>query len=172
MTRQDRVVRRVPGHAVRARRRPWDTTAVAAWMALVTIGAAACGSSAGNAGPTDAVASSTIAAAELTSPTPTTTSVTLAVAPTIANAPGYNDETPDGSLYRGLRGPRVLALQARLTGLGYDPGPEDGLFGAKTDAAVRKFQHDSNLQADGVVGAKTTVALDAACHQSTSCPSG
>jgi peptidoglycan hydrolase-like protein with peptidoglycan-binding domain len=172
MTADDQLEVHAPGRAMRADRRVCVTMAVAAWVVLVLVVVAACGSSAGETGPSDATASSTTAAAEATSPATTTVTVAVAVAPTVASAPGYSDETPDGPLHRGLRGPRVLALQGRLTGLGYDPGPSDGLFGAKTDAAVRKFQRDSHLQADGVVGPKTAAALDAACHQSTSCPPG
>lgn len=53
-------------------------------------------------------------------------------------------------------------LQEKLTLLGYEPGPIDGLFGAKTRAAVRAFQHDSNIKVDGVVGRQTRAALDTA----------
>lgn len=169
----DQLEVRARGRAMRADRRVRETMAVAAWVILVLVGVAACGSTASEAGPSDAIATSTTVAGEATNlAPPTTTAVTVAVALTVASAPGYADETPDGSLHRGLRGARVLALQGRLTGLGYDPGPSDGLFGAKTDAAVRQFQRDSHLQADGVVGPKTAAALDAACHQSTSCPPG
>jgi peptidoglycan hydrolase-like protein with peptidoglycan-binding domain len=58
-----------------------------------------------------------------------------------------------------MKGPRVQALQAKLTALGYDPGVADGLFGARTKAAVQKFQTDKGLVADGLVGPQTQAAL-------------
>lgn len=45
----------------------------------------------------------------------------------------------------------VLAAQKLLAGLGYEPGPLDGLDGRKTQAAVRRYQADAGLPADGQV---------------------
>jgi hypothetical protein len=53
----------------------------------------------------------------------------------------------------------VRALQARLRALGFDPGPLDGLFGPRTQAAVRAFQRARGLEVDGVVGPRTWTAL-------------
>lgn len=47
----------------------------------------------------------------------------------------------------------VSSLQARLTDLGYDPGPADGQLGPKTRAAIRAYQKDTGLKADGQVTA-------------------
>jgi peptidoglycan hydrolase-like protein with peptidoglycan-binding domain len=90
-------------------------------------------------------------------------------APAIPQVPGYQDETADGALKQGLRGPRVLALQKKLKALGYDVGTPDGLFGAKTRAAVVKFQTDKSLGVDGIVGPQTFAALDAACQANSAC---
>jgi predicted chitinase len=53
----------------------------------------------------------------------------------------------------------VRKLQQRLNTLGYDTGGVDGAFGPATDAAVKRFQSDHGLVADGVVGPATTAAL-------------
>lgn len=50
-------------------------------------------------------------------------------------------------------------LQERLTALGYAPGPVDGLPGQKTTAAVKAFQRDHGLVADGDAGPVTQAAL-------------
>jgi hypothetical protein len=65
-------------------------------------------------------------------------------------------------LKKGSTGKQVEALQRILSTYGYDLGsnnPFDGKFGSKTDAAVRAFQKAKGLTVDGIVGAKTWVAL-------------
>ncbi len=59
----------------------------------------------------------------------------------------------------GNRGADVTYLQQRLAALGYKPGAADGIFGAKTLAAVKAFQKDHRLTVDGIVGPKTWAAL-------------
>lgn len=59
-----------------------------------------------------------------------------------------------------LQGDDVRALQQRLLDLGYAGlGTADGIFGAKTDAAVRVFQAINGLKVDGIVGPKTYAQL-------------
>jgi peptidoglycan hydrolase-like protein with peptidoglycan-binding domain len=63
----------------------------------------------------------------------------------------------------GSRGNPVRRLQKRLTLAGYDTGGVDGIFGPKTEAAVRVFQQDHGLAVDGIVGPRTwaeVAALD------------
>jgi len=64
-----------------------------------------------------------------------------------------------GSLSVGSRGPEVEALQTLLTDKGYSPGSSDGVFGTKTRTAVKAFQADQGLVADGIVGSATMAAL-------------
>lgn len=61
-------------------------------------------------------------------------------------------------LQKGSKGDQVKALQRMLYAMGYALGtknPIDGDFGSKTDAAVRAYQNDQGLTADGIVGVKT-----------------
>src|SRR3954454_5358754 len=44
-------------------------------------------------------------------------------------------------------GDDVMALQQRLLDLGFDPGRCDGIFGARTAAALREFQRNVGLAA-------------------------
>lgn len=56
---------------------------------------------------------------------------------------------------RGDRGAEVLDLQVRLAGAGQDPGPRDGIFGALTEGAVRRYQQAASLLATGTVDRAT-----------------
>lgn len=66
------------------------------------------------------------------------------------------------TLRRGSSGEYVTLLQTKLIQLGYDLSPygADGKFGAKTETAVKAFQKDHGLTADGIVGPKTWEALE------------
>ena len=57
------------------------------------------------------------------------------------------------------RGDDVTDLQQRLGSLGFDAGYVDGIFGPDTELAVRNFQHNQAVTADGVVGPGTVQAL-------------
>ena len=59
----------------------------------------------------------------------------------------------------GDNGDMVTALQQALIELGYLKVAADGIFGAYTDEAVRAFQRDIGLYADGLAGPKTLGAL-------------
>ncbi|ADY55259.1 gamma-D-glutamyl-{L}-meso-diaminopimelate peptidase I [Syntrophobotulus glycolicus DSM 8271] len=67
----------------------------------------------------------------------------------------------------GLRGNDVAEVQALLKQRGFDPGPVDGIFGTKTEQAVRRFQNARGLSADGIVGPLTYQALQATSAPST-----
>lgn len=60
---------------------------------------------------------------------------------------------------RGSRNRDVKALQELLNQLGYDCGSADGIFGVKTEKAVKAFQDDEFLVPDGIVGKNTWDAL-------------
>jgi spore coat assembly protein SafA len=65
-----------------------------------------------------------------------------------------------GALRRGANGPEVGTLQGRLRELGFDPGPQDGIFGRRTHAALQDFQRSQSLPPTGTVGPQTQAALD------------
>lgn len=53
----------------------------------------------------------------------------------------------------------VREIQRRLAGLGFDPGPADGLMGRRTREAIRAFQRREGLAADGRPGAQVLSRL-------------
>jgi flagellum-specific peptidoglycan hydrolase FlgJ len=59
----------------------------------------------------------------------------------------------------GSRGPEVSKLQDALRKAGFNPGKTDGVFGPKTQAAVRSFQQAKGLTVDGIAGKQTLGAL-------------
>ena len=62
-------------------------------------------------------------------------------------------------LYRGCTGDAVKTLQEKLNAKGFDSGNVDGIFGAKTYAAVTAFQKANSLGVDGIVGKLTWAKL-------------
>ena len=61
---------------------------------------------------------------------------------------------------KGSKGTEVQQLQTMLNALGYDCGTADGIFGTKTDVAVRAFQQKEGLLIDGIVGKQTWMLLE------------
>ena len=66
------------------------------------------------------------------------------------------------SMKQGSRGSNVKQLQQNLIGMGYLDGTADGSYGSKTKAAVKEFQRDFGLSADGSAGEATQSALRSA----------
>ena len=58
-----------------------------------------------------------------------------------------------------MRGEDVRELQTALKTEGCDPGQIDGVFGKKTERAVKRFQRACGLKADGIAGKRTCFAL-------------
>ena len=63
------------------------------------------------------------------------------------------------SYKRGSTGSVVTQIQQKLTDWGYYRGPIDGVYGSKTEAAVRYFQEKNGLAVDGKAGAQTLKAM-------------
>jgi N-acetylmuramoyl-L-alanine amidase len=69
---------------------------------------------------------------------------------------------PSVSLLRqGDTGAAVKEMQTKLNKAGFNCGAADGIFGAKTTDALRKFQASRNLTVDGVYGPATKAKLEA-----------
>ncbi|MGI6724804.1 MAG: peptidoglycan-binding domain-containing protein [Christensenellales bacterium] len=93
--------------------------------------------------------------------------------PVSSQAPPPLAFRPLAPLYRhGSVGPEVIDLQARLQNLGYYHGELDGKYYEETQAAVKAFQQQHGLDADGVAGEMTLRVLNSEeaqpCRQTTS----
>lgn len=67
-----------------------------------------------------------------------------------------NNLTPDARILRkGSYGAEVRYLQQKLYSKLYNVGTVDGIFGQNTENAVREFQTENGLAADGIVGRNT-----------------
>ena len=66
------------------------------------------------------------------------------------------------TLRRGMTGSAVRDLQTRLAANGFYAGAVDGVFGARTEAAIMALQRARGLMVDGIVGALTWSALEGA----------
>lgn len=87
---------------------------------------------------------------------------TVPPAPTPPPAPGPSPALCP-LLRRGSRGADVTRLQRLLLRAGINPGPIDGIFGARTEAAVRSFQASQRLTVTGIVNVATWRALGVNC---------
>lgn len=59
----------------------------------------------------------------------------------------------------GSRGQEVRQIQSKLRELGLYSGSVDGIYGTATQKAVRQFQKNCGLTADGIAGRKTLLYL-------------
>jgi len=73
-------------------------------------------------------------------------------------------------LKQGANGAKVQQLQEILKALNLDPGTIDGNFGNNTVKAVKQFQSQNGLDADGIVGKNTQNVLNNALDQLTTNP--
>lgn len=68
----------------------------------------------------------------------------------------------------GSTGATVKTIQTKLKRWGYYTGSVDGIYGAKTKAAVQYFQRKNGLTADGIVGTATARAMGISLSGTTS----
>lgn len=69
--------------------------------------------------------------------------------------PTYEYTVRLGLLKEGMEDPQVRTVQQLLAAKGYEPGEADGIMGEATVGAVRAYQENSGLLADGEVGGDT-----------------
>lgn len=60
---------------------------------------------------------------------------------------------------RGSTGSEVRKIQEKLINWGYMTGSVDGVYGAKTEAAVKRFQQKNGLTPDGIAGSATLAKM-------------
>lgn len=89
---------------------------------------------------------------------------TVTVAPNVSSATAKPTTAPTASsalevLRLGSSGANVKRLQQQLKNLGYLTGSVDGDFGQATELAVKNFQLNNGLTADGVAGKRTQEKL-------------
>lgn len=70
-------------------------------------------------------------------------------------------DVPNFELSKGAKGQAVMIVQCILANAGYSLGKDgiDGEFGKDTESAVKAFQKDNDLEADGEIGPKTWAEL-------------
>lgn len=68
----------------------------------------------------------------------------------------------------GSRGEEVRRVQKKLKQLGYYKGSVDGIYGSATQRAVRAFQKNCGITADGIAGPKTLKFLGLGSSSSSS----
>ena len=71
----------------------------------------------------------------------------------------YNFTISNRAKGKTTRNTLVKNAQTRLSVLGYDPGPADGLFGKRVSTAITKFQQDEGLPVTGQLDAATVNKL-------------
>ncbi len=95
--------------------------------------------------------------------------IAVVAVPIIAFGGSGSSEVEESVVLKvGSSGSQVKTLQTKLNNWGYDAGTVDGIFGSKTQAAVKRFQQKNGLTVDGIVGAKTAAALGMTLTSSSS----
>lgn len=66
----------------------------------------------------------------------------------------------DRILKRGMSGSDVKELQIRMKAVGFDSGEADGIYGSKTEGAVKALQRQGNIAIDGEFGPMSLQVLE------------
>ncbi|MBE7065420.1 MAG: spore cortex-lytic enzyme [Ruminococcaceae bacterium] len=84
------------------------------------------------------------------------------------NTSKTNEETSDALSKRGSYGSEVRQIQTKLKSWGYYNGEIDGIYGSRTESAVKSFQRNNGLTADGIAGPRTLSAMGISSGNSSS----
>ena len=90
---------------------------------------------------------------------PTTLAAPAAAPAEVTPAPAPPATASGPPLALGSRGAAVTSLQEKLRALGYKTVDADGFFGETTRRAVMAFQKKNKMEADGMAGEMTVIAL-------------
>ena len=73
---------------------------------------------------------------------------------------------------RGSTGSEVTQIQKKLKNWGYYTGDIDGIYGSRTESAVKSFQKKNGLSVDGIAGPKTLAAMGISSSSSSASSGG
>ena len=121
-------------------------------MAVFTLVMAACSSGADDTTSIPA----TMPPASTVATTSSTTATTTSTSSTTTTTSPYGGATLLTSV-----------IQMELTALGFFEGPSDGILGPATEEAIKAFQTDAGITADGQYGPETYIALADALEADT-----
>ncbi|MFI3166962.1 MAG: spore cortex-lytic enzyme [Bacillota bacterium] len=85
--------------------------------------------------------------------------IVLVISSILFSVASITNQTDAMTLKKGSNGESVKAMQQALNEKGFWVGTPDGVFGAGTEAGLKKFQSANGLSADGVAGTKTLEKL-------------
>lgn len=85
---------------------------------------------------------------------------------------GFVQRADAAAYRRGSSGSVVTQIQQKLKSWGYYTGAVDGIFGSRTEEAVKYFQRKNGLTVDGVVGNATLEALGITSNDASGAKSG
>lgn len=71
----------------------------------------------------------------------------------------FVDDAAQALSKRGSTGSEVTSIQRKLKTWGYYTGEIDGIFGSRTESAVKYFQRKNGLVVDGIAGKNTLAAM-------------
>jgi len=80
----------------------------------------------------------------------------------------FGEAAHAASYKRGSSGQTVTKIQEKLSNWGYYSGSIDGIYGSRTEKAVRYFQQKNGLAVDGIVGPATLKALGLPAEEGSS----
>jgi peptidoglycan hydrolase-like protein with peptidoglycan-binding domain len=90
----------------------------------------------------------------------------MLVVPFVAVAASSSGGTLPPAVDQLLARDMIQQAQVQLKVAGYDPGRADGIFDAKTSAAVRQYQGAKGLPVSGLLDGPTRRAMFAGLHDS------